>query len=135
VQRWRNCWRWSGAKLFRREGHESIGAGVGRSFGWRTGDGGVRASGKLEIASTRAEDYVCIVEGVGVRRAWGRAICQEDSVDVNLRPVIMIVAIEEDLAASRDADVTQRDVAEGGRRVSLDWAVCGVGSGDIERAA
>lgn len=101
-------------RLFRWEGNESIDAGVGRSFGWRTGDGGVRASGKLEIASARAEDHVRIVEGIGVWRIRVRTVRKEDSVEVNLRAMVMIVAIEEDLAASRDAHVTQRDVAEGG---------------------
>jgi len=100
--------------LFRWEGNESIDAGVGCSFAWRTGEGGVRASRKLDIASTRAEDDVCIVEGVGVRRIRVRTVSKENSVDVNLRAMIMIVAIEENLAASRDAHVTQRDVAEGG---------------------
>ena len=121
--------------LFRWEGNESIDAGVGRSFGWRTGDGGVRASGKLDIASTRAEHDVRIVEGVGVRRVRMRTVRKEDSVEDNLRAMVMIVAVEEDPAASRDAHVTQRDVAKGGRRVSLDWTICRVGSGDIQRAA
>ena len=109
--------------LIRGEGNESIDAGVGSSFGWRTGDGCVRASGKLEIASTRAEDDVRIVEGVGVRRIRGHTVRKEDSVEVNLRAMVMIVAIEEDLAASRDADVTQRDVTEGGGRVSFDGTI------------
>ena len=126
---------WSEARLFRWEGNESINAGVGCSVGWRTGDGGVRARGKLEIASARAEDDVCIVEGVGVRRIRVRTVCKEDSVDDNLRAMVMIVAIEEDMTASRDAHVTQRDVAEGGGRISLDWTICRVGSGDIQRAA
>src|ERR1700678_1188449 len=100
--------------LFRWEGNESIDTGVGRSFGWRTGDGGVGASGKLEIASTRAEDDVRMVEGVGVRRVRVRTVRKEDSVDDNLRAMVMIVTIEENLAAPRYAHVAQRDVAEGG---------------------
>ena len=100
--------------LFRWEGNESIDAGVGRSFGWRPGNGGVRAGGKPDIASARAEDDVRIVERVAVRRIRVHTVGKEDSVQVNLRAMIMIVAIEENLAASRDAHVTQRDVAEGG---------------------
>src|ERR1700728_4365108 len=121
--------------LFRWEWNESIDAGIRRSFSWRAGDGGVRASGELDITSARPEDDVRIIEGVGVRRIRVRTVGKEDSVDVNLRAMLMIVAIEENLASSGAAHVTQGDVAERGRRIRLHWTVCRIGSGDIQRAA
>jgi len=89
------------------------------------GDGDVGAGGKLEVAAAGGVGDVGVVEGVGVRDGWRGGVGEEDAVQVDLGAVVVVVAVEEDLAAAGDADVAQGDVAEGGWGWALDGTVGG----------
>jgi hypothetical protein len=95
------------------------------------GERGILAGAGLEICAAWAYGNVGVVERVGVEA--GR-VGGEDSVEEDLRAVVVIVAVEKEVAPAGDADVVQRDIAEGGRGVSFDRSVGRVGGGHVDWA-
>jgi hypothetical protein len=80
------------------EGDEFFFAGRGFSFGGFAGDGGVGAGGDLQVAGAGADGFVRVVDGVGV--LLGVLIGEEDIVETHGGAVVVVVAVEEDLASA-----------------------------------
>ena len=75
----------------------------------------VRARGKWRLVGAGPERQVGVVQFVGVFCVVGDLHAVERGGDA----MGLVVAVEGDFAAAGDADVVQRDVAHGGRRVAL----------------
>jgi hypothetical protein len=83
-----------------REGNELRCAGVRFASGV-AGDGDIGSGrGELEVAAAGAVDDVGVVEGIGVRLVGVGCVGQPHAVERDLGAVVVVVAVEEDVAAA-----------------------------------